>query len=60
MPLALKLKPGDKVQIGENVEIVAMRGKPGTIHLAVRAPEEMKIDYDRSGRVTEQQSPTRK
>ena len=41
--LKLTLKPGDYIDIGENIRVVFSGGSANNIHLLVDAPREMNI-----------------
>lgn len=54
--LKLTLKPGDYIDIGENIKVVFSGGSANNIHLLVDAPKEVNIARSTAGK-TRKQSP---
>ena len=48
--LKLTLKPGDYIDIGENIRVVFSGGSANNIHLLVDAPREMNIAHSSAER----------
>lgn len=48
--LKLTLKPGDFIDIGEDIRVVFSGGSANNIHLLVDAPREMDIARNRAGK----------
>lgn len=60
--LVLSRKPGEKIQIGDNVTITIVRIGPNTVRLGIDAPRDMNIVRDEiaaaGGNVVEQTGTT--
>lgn len=54
--LKLTLKPGEYIDIGDNVRVVFSGGSSNNIHLLVDAPKEIKIARSNAGK-SEKRSP---
>lgn len=48
--LKLTLKPGDFIDIGENIKVIFSGGSANNIHLLVDAPREMNIARSSAGK----------
>lgn len=55
--LKLTLKPGEYINIGENVKVIFSGGSANNIHLLIDAPREMNIGRSNAGPVKKKTSP---
>ena len=55
--LKLTLKPGEYINIGENVKVIFSGGSANNIHLLVDAPREINIERSSANPVTKKVSP---
>lgn len=55
--LKLTLKPGEFLNIGENVKVIFSGGSANNIHLLIDAPREVSIERSSAGSAKKSQSP---
>ena len=55
--LKLTLKPGEYIDIGENIKVIFSGGSANNIHLLIDAPREMNIRRNNAGKSSDTKSP---
>ena len=55
--LKLTLKPGEYINIGENVKVIFSGGSANNIHLLIDTPREMSIGRSSAGQMKRKPSP---